>query len=170
MPAESQRFDRVRQRARPADFDDAIGSRDVGQLYNFLIPIRRFYSAERLEPLGFCCGRGRRDDLGILWASRRRPDRSQELLALSGPGRAGRRDLPADQNGVRRGDARLIPPSIARSVRSACSASGSGRCRARPIWRRAGRRRGAGVPRPGSEPDGTRSRSPSIAATRTNRA
>ena len=64
--------------------------------------------------------------------------------------------------------ARLIPPSIARSVRSACSASGSGRCRARPIWRRAARRRVAGVPRPGSEPGGTRSRSPSIAATRTN--
>jgi hypothetical protein len=96
--------------------------------------------------------------------------RQGELLALSSPRQsrtprsAGRSERCSSR------DARLIPPSIARSVRSACSASGSGRCRARPIWRRAGRRRGAGVPRPGSEPGGTRSRSPSIAVTRTNRA
>ena len=48
------------------------------------------------------------------------------------------------------------PAVNSRVSSSACSASGSGRYRVRPIWRRGVRRRVAGVPRRGSEPAGTR--------------
>ena len=50
---------------------------------------------------------------------------------------------------------RISPRAAAGSAPRACSASGSGRYRARPILRRAVRRCGAGALRPGSAPGGT---------------
>ena len=62
VSAHGERFDGVRERTRPADFDDAIGPLAIGQLDDSFVPVRRFHivdhggSAERLEPFRFCRG------------------------------------------------------------------------------------------------------------------
>jgi len=70
VSADGERLDGVRQCARAADLDDAIGAFAAGESADFLVPIRRLDiiddrgGAERLEPFGLCGGRGRRDHLG----------------------------------------------------------------------------------------------------------
>jgi hypothetical protein len=102
MSANGQGLQRHRDRPRPADLDDAIDTAAIGQLTRLLVPIGRigvvdhFRCTQRLEPLGFVCGRGRRDH-----------------SSTQDPGELQRKDRNTpgalDQDGISRGD-----PAMAR--------------------------------------------------------
>jgi hypothetical protein len=69
VSADGEGFNGIRQRARSADLDDAVGPSAAGKFDNFLVPVRRLdiidhgRRPERLEPFGLLRRRGGRDHL-----------------------------------------------------------------------------------------------------------